>query len=375
MNRFLFCAALATAPLAGAAAQGTIGGQGFGYPAGQMGARSAATGGALSPFDAISPVNPATISEWQRTVLFFHIEPEYRSTDNAGNSASTRLSRFPLAGGATRIRGRGAFALTFSTYLDRTWETTAVTPGVVDGDEVDITTRNASEGAINDVRFALAWPIGTRIQVGGAYHAYTGENRLAIAWDFPDDRPFGDVAQQMRLSYSGRAASAGAVFSIPDVAAASVYGRWGGGLKLRANDTLVSEAEMPDHLGVSLRYSGLRGTTFAAGWERVQWTAMRNLGSTALGVRDGDKVSFGAETRGPTVGRTPVFVRFGGSRRTLPFDALGREVTETLLGIGAGFPVAAGRGNIDFALQRASRSAGGASERGWLFMLGIAISP
>ena len=57
----LWLAGLILVPVVGAA-QGTVGGQGFGYPAGQYSSRAAATAGALAPFDPMSPVNPAAIT-------------------------------------------------------------------------------------------------------------------------------------------------------------------------------------------------------------------------------------------------------------------------------------------------------------------------
>lgn len=362
-------------------AQGTIAGQGFGFPAGQFSARAMGTGGALGPFDLISTSNPAAIAPSSaaqllrrpRGLLFSHIEPEYRSTENGAFRSSTRVSRFPLAGGSSRLTRRGTVSLSFSTYLDRTWETTSITRGRVDGDDVDITTRYASEGSVNDVRFAFGWLLGNNLQAGVAYHAYTGENRLAIGWDFPDSTAFGDVSQQTRLTYSGRGVSAGAIYNVQTQGSASVYGRWGGSVRLRANDTVVSQANMPNHVGVALRYTGLRGTVFAGGWEKVEWSALRSLGTTDLDVRDTERFSLGLETSGPALGNTPTFLRIGGFRRTLPFDALGNEARETAFSAGAGFALAFG--NIDLALQRAIRSAGSARERAWLLTIGIAISP
>lgn len=364
-----------------ALAQGTISGQGFGYPAGQFSARAMGSGGSLGPFDLISPINPAAIAPAseaellirRRGLLFAHVEPEFRSTENGSFSSSTRVSRFPLAGGSSRVARRGAVSLTFSTYLDRTWETTSINPGTVSGDPVDITTRYASEGAISDIRFAVGWLLGANLRVGGAYHAYTGENRLAINWDFPDTTPLGDVSQQLRLSYSGRAFSGGAIYSVPSQGSVSVYGRLGGGVKLRANDTLVSEAEMPDHIGVALRYIGLRGTTFAGGWESIGWSSMRALGTSDLDVRDTERLSFGLETTGPGIGSSDTYLRLGFHKRTLPFGALASEASETAFSAGAGFGLAFG--NVDFGIQRASRKAGTARERAWLVTIGIAISP
>jgi hypothetical protein len=380
--RYAFIALVACA--VPAAAQGTIGGQGFGYPTGQMSARAAGTGGALAPFDAMSPVNPASLSGWlaelredrgQRSALFFHLEPEFRSTSTPGASASTRVSRYPLSGIATQIGSRLAAGLTISTYLDRTWETAASGVDTVGSEEVAVTTRFASNGAINDLRAAFAWSFSPAVQVGLGYHVYTGENRLGITWDFDNNESLGDVTQSSTLAYSGSAVSAGAEFRFGSRGAVTGYGRIGGAARMHIGDTLVARGDMPSHYGVAAHYDGLAGTVFAAGWERIEWTAMSGLGTTELAVRDGDRLSLGVQTRGPTVGGTPMFVRAGIARRTLPFDAAGGEVRETLISLGSGFRIPQQRGNIDITLQRALRSAGDARERAWLVSIGLAIYP
>ena len=357
-----------------AAAQGTLGGQGFGYPAGQQSTRAVATSGALAPFDSISPVNPASLSGWRRGALFFHLEPEFRNTSVGGANTSTRVSRYPLTGMATRIGSRMTAAVTISTYLDRTWETAASGVDSVGGEEVSVTTRYASSGAINDIRAAVAWSFGEALQVGLGYHVYTGENRLGITWDFSNNESLGDVGQTSTLAYSGSAVSGGAQLRLASYGALAGYARIGSSARLHVGDTLLANAEMPSHFGVAAKYDRLAGTTVAVGWERVEWTAMSGLGSSGLAVRDADRISAGVETRGPRFGSDTTFVRAGIARRTLPFDAAGSEVRETLISLGMGFRIP-GRGNVDLALQRALRSSDAARERAWLISLGFAIYP
>lgn len=355
-------------------AQGTVGGQGFGYPVSQQSARAAGTAGALAPFDEVSPVNPATLALWPRPVLFMQFEPEYRSTSADGGEASTRLARFPLSGGAARIGRRGAVGISVSTYLDRTWETAAATREAIGGREVDFTTRFSSDGAINDLRAAFAWSFSGELRAGVAYHAYTGGNRMRIVWDFPDLEPFGDVDQSTDFSYSGSAYSAGVDFRTGDVGVAGYY-RAGGDARVRANDTLVTEGNMPNHLGLAARYDGFRGSVVSAGWERVEWSRMQSLGSPDLRVRDGDRIALGLETIGPRIGNRATALRLGFSSRTLPFDAANSEATERLFSLGLGYVFGDSRGTANFAIQRAQREAGPARERAWLFALGFTLSP
>ncbi|HYV97952.1 MAG TPA: hypothetical protein VE967_10890 [Gemmatimonadaceae bacterium] len=366
-------------------AQGSLGAQGFGYPAGQAGARAAGTATALAPFDAVSPVNPATITDWRGSVIFFHVQPEFRSTKGTGFTSSTRTSRFPLAGIAERVsrrangETRAVVGLTFSTYLDRTWETASSGRQQVGADSVDLTTRYSSSGAINDIRLALGWALTPKLRVGAGIHAYTGENRLAISWDFPDSVPFGDVSQTSTLAYGGTGASFGAEWAVSRWVALAAYGRVGGEARLRVSDTLVSKANMPDHLGLAAFYSGLKGTVISGGWERTKWSALAGLGTATTVPRDADKIAVGAETTGPNWHGAPVMFRLGYSHRTLPFDALGSEVKESMVSVGTGFAIARGggfpAGKVDLALQRAARSAATLSERSWFFTFGLTITP
>lgn len=370
----LWLAGLMLVPSIGAA-QGTISGQGFGYPAGQLSARASASAGALAPFDAMSPVNPSAITGWQRSVLYFHIEPEFRSTTLDGVRSSTSVSRFPLLGGAARISSHAAIAFSFSSYLDRTWETVASSLEHFGEDSVNLTTRYSSNGAINDLRAAFGWAFSDALHVGAGFHTYTGENRLNISWDFPDTAPFGDVTENSTLSYSGSAVSLGADWRVAKHWALAAYGRSGGAARMHIGDTLISRGDMPDHIGAGVKYDGSQGTVVSAGWERITWSAMRNLGSASLDVRDADRMSIGAETRGPSIARVPLFLRVGASQRTLPFGALGTQVRENTLSAGAGYLLARGLANLDVGVQRQSRSAGAGRESAWLWTFGFAISP
>jgi hypothetical protein len=374
MRRLILLAVFA--PLA-LRAQGTLTSQGFGYPAGQFGARAAGSAGALGPFDPVSTLNPATVALWQYGVIFFHVEPEYRSTQSGGVSATTRTSRFPLAGGAAKLGSKLLMGLTFSTYLDRTYETHLNTTESIGGQDVDVVTRQSSAGAINDVRLAAGYNLNGKVRIGIGYHAYTGENRLGINWDFPDSVPFGDIAQSSTLAYSGKGVSAGIEWSALRHVGVSAYGRWGGGVKLRTGDTLLASANMPDHQGLALRYDGIKGTLVAAGWERITWSSLAPLGSASLGVKDADRISAGVETRGPNVGKSPMALRLGFAQRDLPFTALGQTVQERLFSIGGGFKLELGSGlaNVDIALQRANRTAPSAKEHAWFLTFGLAITP
>lgn len=374
MRRIFACVLVAFAPVA-AAAQGVLGSQGFGYPTGQYGGRAAGTAGALAPFDAVSAVNPAALADWRASVLFFHLEPEYRSTHANSRDVNTTEARFPLIGGAERLTSHLAVGVTFSTYLDRTWQTAALATHPIGADTTQVTTRYTSNGAINDLRLAAAWTFTPRFRLGVGAHVYTGENRLTIGWEFPDTTPYGNVLQSSQLSYTGNAASIGAEWDVVKHATIAAYARRGGTMRMRLGDTLLSKSDAPNHTGAAIRYDGLAGTVIAAGWERVTWSALTDLSTKGLVVHDADRVTLGLESRGPVIGRTPVYLRLGVASRGLPFEADGAQVHETIISGGAGYALAQDHLNLDFGLQHASRTAGSLRERAWLVTLGFAITP
>ena len=76
---FVVLACCITPALAGA--QGTLSGQGFGYPLGGLSARSLANGGAGGEFDPRSARNPASIALGPRSGLSFQYDPEFRSVE------------------------------------------------------------------------------------------------------------------------------------------------------------------------------------------------------------------------------------------------------------------------------------------------------
>jgi hypothetical protein len=133
----VFCArgrqALAAAALVGAAAaaparaaaQSSLGVQGFGYPSGQLSTRASGTGGALAEFDPVSPVNPSALLEFGRTFAAFQYDPEFRQLTAGSATQRNTIARFPVvAVGGPFARRRGMFGVSASTFLDRTFATT-----------------------------------------------------------------------------------------------------------------------------------------------------------------------------------------------------------------------------------------------------------
>ncbi len=369
-------AALAATPLA-AAAQGTLAGQGFGYPPGQLGARAAGSAGSVAEFDAISPINPAALSSWGPTGLFLEYEPEFRRIERDGRSSGLAISRFPLIAAGLTVSSNVTLGLAVSTLLDRTFVTTTEIPA--SGPPLDIpssTETLRSAGALNDVRLAGAWTIRPSLRVGIGLHAITGEHRIGYARAFDDTTgEFSTPTFQRTIGFGGTAVSAGAEVRLTRLLGLGVSGRYGGTIRAHSGDTTLSSASVPNRLGVALRYDGITGAALAARASWEGWSALSGLGSTRADATDAWDMSLGGDVSGPRIGSKLIFLRSGVRWRTLPFLANGAEVDEFTFAFGAGMLIARDRATIDVSAQRASRDAFGASERSWLIGFGLSVRP
>lgn len=360
-----------------AAAQGTLGAQGFGYPPGQLSVYSRSLGGASGETDALSPINPAALSFLRRGGLYLQSEQESRALDANGQSASTRAYRFPLFVAAIPLASRGMIGVSFSTMLDRTWGTSARDKQVFGSDSVSYVETFRSEGALNDVRVAGSWAIRDNFIVGGGIHLFPGENRLTISRTFDDSLSFAPLRDSSNVNFFGTGVSAGLMWRPVRQLTLGASGRYGGSLKLRERDSLRTQADVPTRYGVGVRYDVVPGTTVAFRADRTLWSRMEGLGSARATPQDAWDMGLGIDALGPRIVGQQLTLRAGARRRTLPFLAAGQQVDENAYSFGSGAPLAGGRAQLDFFIERASRKAGDfdAKERSWTFGLGLTVRP
>jgi hypothetical protein len=370
---FLFAAAASTA-----SAQGALSTGGLGYPPGQTSARSEGAGGSLADFDPLSLVSPAAIAGAGASALFFQYSPEFRRVTVGSSTARTTTARFPLVSGVLPIGQHWTTALSSSTFLDRSYQTSAVRREAVGSltDSTDVTEENKVLGAINDVRLALGWARSTTFRFGVGAHVFAGSNRLSISEVFPDSSKFLSTTQNDRVSYGGFAASVGLEYHPSATLAFALAGRKGGELRAEAADTLVGTGHIPDHYSGSVSYSGISGATIAVRAAHDSWSSLRSLSSTGIQAFDGWDLSAGAEAAGPRLLQRVIFLRAGARHRTLPFGFNGQQVSETSLMAGLGVPLARDRAGLDFTFQRAARSADASvKETAYIFSFGLRVTP
>jgi hypothetical protein len=376
-RRALAALALLVVPALSVKAQANLSTQGFGYPTGQFSTRTWGTGGALAELDPLSPVNPASISLIGSRIVFFQIEPEYRSVTTSAGTDRTTTARYPVVFGAIPV-GRGwVVSLGSSTLLDRTSTTVFnTTQFITPTDSVPMTTNFRVDGAMDDVRLGAGWAPLNWLRVGFGAHAITGHNQISITQSFADSEQFSAFRQQRILGFSGAAVSAG-VQLVSKFVTAGISGRHGGNLSMRAEDTLLTSAKVPSRFGASVAFTGIANSAIAIRTSRDSWSQLGGLGTPGMTAVDAWDTSIGADLAGPRIGDKILFLRGGYRTRTLPFETDAHTVTEHSFTGGLGSSFAAGHVLGDLAVIHASRTAAGlsASEHAWTVSLGISVRP
>jgi len=360
-------------------AQGTLSTLGFGYPAGQISTRAAATGGSIAEFDPLSATNPAAMTSFGGSVLYLQAEPEYRSLKVGTATETAMIARHPLATVAFPIRYNLYGGVSLSNLLDRTFETNV--RGVQHVGDTTLATTNffKSDGAIADVRLALAWVPAQWLRLGGAVHAITGDNRLNNSQRFDDSTRFAPLIDTSTVTYVGTAVSAGFELFAGSFAGIAGSYRKGGSMSVKHGDETLSKANVPDRISISAAFLGIKGTSIAARTSKDTWSNMRGLGSAALPISDAWDTSVGADVLGPHIGGRNYQLRLGGRWRTLPFGLPTSEVKEKSLSFGLGTALSRGRIGLDLAGIRSMRdpvsSAIDLHERAWTVSVGVTVRP
>ncbi|MDB4912864.1 MAG: hypothetical protein JWM95_508 [Gemmatimonadetes bacterium] len=372
--RFLVAAAIVAPAAAGA--QGTLSTLGFGYPTGQLSTRALGTGGALGEQDPLSASNPAVIGALGGAAVYFQADPEYRTLHIGGATEKTSIARFPLIVGSIPITPRVLIGLSASNLLDRSFET--YNRGVQRVGDTTLATSNSfkSDGAIGDLRFAIAWAPLNWLHVGGALHAISGDNRISNTQIFDDSAQFARLVDTATVGYTGNAQSVG--FELVAGTYGSIAGsyRHGGPLSLKRGDTTIANAHVPDRVAIGAAFSGIKGLTFAARTAKDTWSAMQALGSSNLKITDGWDTSAGIDAMGPKFQEKVIQLRAGARWRTLPFGTATSSVSEKSFSFGAGTLMSRGRAALDMAAIRATRNAGASmSETSWTLSIGVTVRP
>ena len=357
-----------------AQAQGSVATQGYGYPTGQLSAAANGGGGAAAEIDAASAINPAALAAGARYSVYMQFEPEFRSTRLGGSEERVRVMRFP---GFSASGGWGKFAagVSFTTLLDRTWLNQYADTQSVGGIATPSSVIASSDGGITDARFAVAYALRPRLQVGLALHALSGQNRIVFGRTFSDSSGLGSAEQSSTLNFGGRGLSLGVIgMPIEDLVIGASL-RTSGPLSVRQDGQSLASADLPSRMGIGASWIGIPNTTLSVRFDRTRWTRMAALGSTRMSTFDATDLGAGLEVVGPRIAGGATALRIGFRDRGLPFGVDGTAVGERTTSGGLSVPLGRSRGQIDLGLQRATRTSSVATEQAWLLSLGFGIRP
>jgi hypothetical protein len=361
-----------------AAAQNSVYGlAGIGFPEEPLGARARGLGGGAAAFDPTSALNPGAVAGFARLRAAFSGGTTLRSYTAGDSSASgLRETRFPFGLLGGRIAGTPvSFALSFSTYAERSYDVTTTGTQVLRGETLTVRDRIASDGAISDLRGALAMQLVKPLLVGAAVHVIAGSSRFTVRRVFSDSTAYLPYSELRQAAYSGTGFSVGAVLLATRWLELAGAARMDGRLESHLEDgTLAESVRLPWTVSAGLRVLPLRGIGWSTTVSRRDWSrAQPDLPAPARAF-DTWEVASGLELENRPGGpRLPL--RAGVRYRQLPFSNVGTQPAELVWAAGTGLAMAGGRAAVDLAVERLKRWGGGADERGWHIVLGIQVLP
>ncbi|MEP6832632.1 MAG: hypothetical protein ABJB74_04520 [Gemmatimonas sp.] len=362
-------------------AQGNISTLGFGYPLNGLSTRAAGTSGALAEFDLLTPRNPSSLFTVNRSALAVAAEPEFRTLTYKSVKESNTIQRVPLIMAAVRLTPSLVVSVSSAGFLDRNFTTKSTGQAVINSQVLATNDIIDMRGSISDLRLAVGYRVSSRFSVGIGGHVFTGTNKLSSLRQFEDSSSFGqDSLEISGIQYFGKALSFGGTVLLPKGFSTAASYRRGFGMEADNGDSVLTRARVPDRLSGGVMYRGIPGATFAVNVDQNKWSNMQALGSSALETHDATNVSGGAEVSTGKIRGTPVLLRAGAARNTLPFGLNGGTVSERRFSLGSAIAITnPGRDQavLDFSVSRANRTLSGSSakEGAWMLGIGIQIRP
>ena len=339
--------------------------RGLGTPGKSESVRARSTGGAFAPFDAFSPLLDASLADVRRMSASVTSGTSWRSVDASGTTAALRGTRFPamvIAGPVTRriVVGGG-----FSTYLDRSF-------GVVVRDTIDlrgvpqpITDEITSDGAVSDLRVAVAARLHNRLALGLGVHRLTGSTRVIAKRTFADTANYRTSTARDEVAYGGMGGSASLLLDVTTDLRVAGWFRSDSRLRADVGGHTVGDNDLPVMYGTGVQWRAGTQATVAG---TVTWRNWAGA-NTVPNAHDTFNWSVGLEIGSPA---SPF--RFGLRGGQLPFG-LGKTPTEVGYSAGLGRQFAGGRGRLDLGIERLQRNGTGLTERVWTFLLGLTVRP
>jgi hypothetical protein len=339
--------------------------RGLGTPGRWESVRARATGGAFAPFDPFSPLLEASIADVRRVTAGVTGGTSWRTVDFGTQSNTLRAARFPAFVIAGPISRRLAVAGGFSTYLDKSFGITTRDTIDVRGNPEPVTDEVTSDGAVADLRIALAARVHRNLALGFALHGLTGSTRVTAVRRFDDSTTYRTSNARDEVAYHGLGGSASALFDLNADLRLAAWARSDTHLRADIRGRTVGDDDLPFSFGGGVRW---RPGTEAVVAAAVAW---RYWAGAGINAHDTFNWSIGTE-----LGSLSSPFRFGVRGGQLAFGPGPKAPTEFGISAGLGKQFSGGRGRLDFGLERLERKGGaGVTERVWTFLLGLTVRP
>jgi hypothetical protein len=347
-----------------AAQDSQFGIRGLGTPGKWESVRARSAGGAFAPFDPFSPMIDASLVDARRMSASITTGTSWRDVDASGNRSALRGTRFPALVLTGPVSSRIVVGGGFATYLDRTF-------GVIVHDTVDIrgvpqpiTDQITSDGAITDLRLAVAARVNRRLALGLGIHRLTGSTRVVAMRTFADTINYRTTTARDEVAYGATGGSASVLFDMSSDLRLGGWVRTDSKLRADVGGRTAAENDLPLNYGAGVQWRAGAQATLAG---MVMW---RNWTTTGIpNSHDTFNWSLGLE-----VGRVSMPFRFGVRGGQMPFG-IGQIPTEVGYSAGLGRQFSGGRGRLDIGLERLDRKGTGLTERVWTLLLGLTVRP
>jgi hypothetical protein len=350
---------------------------GIGFVGRPIGTRARGTEGGVAAFDPGSALNPATVARFRQISVTGSIGTSVRSYEALGVSADGLSdTRSPFGQLAGWIRGTPvSFAFSFYPYADRTYHLITSDSVTIRGDEVGVSDRISSDGAVTDVGGTLAYSLSSRVSLGAALHLITGSTRAEASRSF-DNPVYRDAVEQVLVGFSGIGVSGGFMATLhPRLRIAGSF-RTDSDLKTVADSVPFSKVGLPVSVSGGLwlipsEAIQLTGTVTHQSWSDAHGDLQAIGGANAF---DTWEVGTGVELGG-TPATKMVPLRLGFRYAELPFSPNDDQAREIGVSFGTAILFAGGRGIFDLSIERISRKGAGAEERAWYFTFALTGRP
>lgn len=379
MRRVLLIAALflGTSPTTSLAQNSVFGVFGVGFPGRAISVRSRALGGGLAAFDARSAENPASIPGLLRlaaTATSGTTLRNYTALDSVADGLKETRFPFGMIGGTIQ-RSPFSFAISYSTYAERSYELTTSDTVVLRGQPIAVEDRLASDGSVVDLRGALGLRVSSTLRLGGAVYVLGGSARVTTARTF-DSRLYASLEQRDQLGFSGVGFSGGFVFTpVRRIALAGAF-RTDRKLDATRNSVNVGSVDLP----ISVTGGLYVAPSPAIGWSTTfifrGWSdAADDLASTTARTFDTWEIGSGIELGGADLGASRIPLRVGFRYAKLPFSPTSDRPYEIGFAFGTAIQFAGDRATLDASVERVTRDGAGARENAWHLAFGFTVRP